>query len=422
MDTHIFDQDLRREAIRRRLGGEQRKEICDDLDRSTSWFDKWWAEYQQNPRIAFADRPRAPHGSPTQTPKAVVQAVVSIRQTLEAAATPETRYGLIGSLAIQSQLDHLGIEPPSETTIQRILRAHGLTHPIGAGNDSAYYPWLNAWAINAIHATDIITKHIRGGEEIQNFHTIDHYSHAVSVNQYNTKSAVITSEHLRATWSKLGLPQIQQLDNEAAFNGGHTHRRVIGQVVRLCLFCGIELLFTPFYEAKRNHQIETFHSIWDKAFWSRHEFRDCADVQAESSLFERWYHHVYRPPALHGKTPAQIRRGVSIVRLTRELQQLIPDGRLPITAGRIHFMRKVQTTDEIDLLNETWLVGQKWIGEYVRATINTAEQVLTFWHKPDATSDWRLLKTRQFHLKEPVQPLLPAFRRNRTRCLDYLPD
>ena len=181
-------------------------------------------------------------------------------------------------------------------------------------------------------------------------------------------------------------------------------------------------LFTPFYEAKRNHQIETFHSIWDKAFWSRHEFRDCADVQAESPLFERWYHQVYRPPALHGKTPALMRRGVSIAQLTRELQRLIPDGRLPITAGRIHFMRKVQTTGEIDLLNETWLVGGKWIGEYVRATINTAEQVLTFWHKPDAESDWQLLKPRQFRLKEPVHPLLPAFRRNHARCREYLPD
>ena len=235
------------------------------------------------------------------------------------------------------------------------------------------------------------------------------------------KSAAITCAHLPATWSKLGLPQIHQFDNEASFSGGHTHRRVIGQVVHLCLFCGIEPLFTPFYEAKRNYQIETFHSLWVKAFWSRQEFRNCAHVQAESPLFERWYHHHYRPPSLD-KTPAQMRRGATIIRLTRELQRLIPEGRLPITAGCIHFMRKVQPTGEIELLNETWLVGEPWIGEYVRATVNTWEQVLTIWHKPDAAKDWQLLKTRQFRLKEPVQPLLLAFRRKRTRCLDCLPD
>jgi transposase-like protein len=421
MDTPTPERTLRREAIRRHVGGEKRCDICRDLDRSTRWFDKWRAEYEQNPSTDFADRSRAPTTSPSQTANEIVQAVVSVRRTLEAAATPATRYGLIGPRAVQTQLEGLGLQPPSLATIQRILQAYGLTHSIGAGNDSAFYPWLDAWAVNAIHATDIITRHIRGGEEIENFHTIDHYSHAAYLSQHTDKSSATTCAHLLATWSKLGLPQIQQFDNEDAFRGGHTHLRVIGRVVRLCLFCGLEVLFTPFYEAKRNHQIETFHSIWNQAFWSRQEFRNCAHVQAEVPLFEHWYHTVYRPPALQGKTPAQIRRGVPILRLTAELQRLIPSGRLPITAGQIHFMRKVETTGDVNLLNETWAVGSKWIGEYVCATVNTAEETLTFWHKRDAESDWQLLKTRQFRLKETVQPLLPAFRRNRARCREYLP-
>ena len=421
MDTNTSEQALRRAAIRRYLGGESRQQICIDLDRSTSWFDKWYAEFCKNPRTDFADRARTPHHSPQQTPDAVVQAIVTIRQSLEAATTPETRYGLIGASTIQECLADLGLEPPSESTIQRILRAHHLTHPIGAGNDAADYPWLEPWAVNAIQATDIITTHIRGGEAIENFHTMDLYSHAIVRNCYAAKSAAITSEHLRATWSKLGLQQMHQFEKEASFNGGHTHRRVMGQVVRLCLFCGIEPLFTPFYEAKRNYPIETFHSPLVTSFWSRQEFCNLADVQAESPLFERWYHQHYRPPSL-GKTPVQMRRGASIVHLTRELQRLIPAGRLPITAGRIHFMRKVQPTGEIELLNETWLVGEPWIGEYVRVTVNTWKQVLTIWHKANATQDWRLVKARQFRLKESVQPVLPAFRRNRTRCLDCLPD
>ena len=422
MDTHTSEQELRREAIRRHVSGESRKEICADLQRSTRWFDKWWRAYQHNPRIDFADQSRAPRHSPTRIPPAVARAVVSNRKTLEAATTPETRYGLIGAPAIQERLEDLGLRVPSASTIQRILRAHQLTHPIGAGNDTAYYPWLSAWTVNAVQATDIITKHIRGGLAIENFHTIDHYSHAVALNPYSTKSATLTREHLIATWSKLGLPQIHQFDNEASFSGGHTHPRVIGQVVRLCLFCGIEPFFTPFYDAKRNYQIETFHSLWLKAFWSRHEFRNLANVQTELPLFEQWYHSHYRPPILKGRTPTQMRHGAFVVRLTQELQRCIPTGRLPITAGRIHLMRKVQPTGEIELLNETWLIGKNWIGEYVRATINTGKQALTIWNKADETSEWRLLKTRQFRLSEPVQGVLPAFRRNRARCLDCLPD
>jgi len=421
MDTQTTEQALRCEAVRRRLAGERRCDICAALKRSPSWFSKWWAEYGTNPQLDFADRSRAPQTSPQQTSEEMIQTIVSIRRTLEAAATPETRYGLIGPRAIQTQLEALRLEPPSRATIQRILQTHGLTHPIGAGKDFAYYPWLEAWAVNAIHATDIITKHIRGGEKIENFHTMDHFSHAAFLSQCPDKNSATTNAHLVATWSKLGLPHIQQFDNEDAFRGGHRHPRVIGQVVRLCLFCGIEVVFTPLYEAKRNHQIETFHSVWNQSFWTRHEFRNRAEVQAETPLFEHWYHCVYRPPALDGETPTQMRRGIAILRLDRARRRLIPQGRLPITAGRIHIMRKVETTGEVSLLNETWEVGRKWIGEYVRATINTADQNLTFWHKPDVESEWRLLKTRSFRLKEPVQPVLSAFRRNCPRCREYLP-
>lgn len=422
MNSSTTEQALRREAVRRRAQGERRIDICRALQRSLRWFSKWWREYRHNPKTDFADRSRAPHTSPHQTPSPVVQAVVSVRRTLEAADTPETRYGLIGREAVQDELERLEVSPiPSLATIQRIMAAHDLTHPTGKGGAAAYYPWPEAWAVNAIQATDIITRHVRGGEAIENFHTIDLYSHAVCLTQHADRCSSTAAQHLLKTWAILGLPLIQQFDNEGAFCGGHTHPRVIGQVVRVCLFCGIEPVFIPFYEAKRNYQIETFHSVWEAGFWSRYTFRNLRHVQTEAPLFGRWYHTRYRPPALSGKTSAQLRRGVPIQRLTADRRRLIPNGRLPITAGRVHFMRKVDHAGSITLLNETWPVGQHWIGEYVRATLNTSEQALTFWHKADADSNWRLIKTRQFRLKESVCDLLPAFRRNRARCRDYWP-
>jgi len=422
MDTDTTERALRQEAIRRHLLGERRCDICHDLHRTTRWFDKWWAKYRRDPGTDFADRSRAPLTSPQAMPPTIVHAVASIRQRLEAADTPTTKYGLIGQRVIRGELERLGIKPlPSLSTIQRLLAQHGLTHPVGAGSASAYYPWPIAWDVNAIHATDIITRHVRGGEEIENFHTIDHYSHAVYLTQHTDKCSATMGAHLRKTWANLGLPFLQQLDNEAAFCGGHTHPRVIGQVVRLCLFCGIEPFFTPVYEAKRNYQIETFHSLWDKGFWSREEFANRAHVQAETPTFLHWYHTHYQPPSLNGLTPAQIRRGVPIRRLAADLRGLIPVGRLPITTGRIHIMRKVDGVGKITLLNETWPVGEKWIGEYVRATINTAKQTLTLWHQAEADADWGLIKTRQFRLKESVHDLLPAFRRNRERCREHWP-
>jgi transposase-like protein len=421
MDVPTSEQLLRLEAIRRRLQGERRLDICSDLNRSESWFDKWWNEYRHHPKTDLADRSRAPHTSPQQTPATVEQAVLSIRQALEAGQTPETQYGLIGHRAIHGELERLGIKPlPSPATIQRILARHTLTHPRGLASDPAYYPGPQAWASNAIHATDIITRHLQGGEVIQNLHTFDHYTHAVHLSQQADKTSATVCQHLLRTWSRLGLPVLQQCDNEGIFRGGHSHPRIIGQVLRLCLFVGVEVLFIPEYEAKRNHWVEGFHALWLEAFWSRHQFHDLAEVRAEAPTFLQWYRTRYRPPSLAGKTPAQMRRGVPSVRLTTSLRQLIPEC-LPITTGRINFIRQVDTLGQVHLLNETWPVGRSWIGQYVWVVVDTAQQKLTIWHQPEAQARWKQIKTRCYRLEAPVHRVLPEFRRKCPRCREHWP-
>jgi transposase-like protein len=422
MDTNLTEQALRREAVQRRVQGEARRDICQALERSPRWFDKWWAEYRLHPQTAFGDRSRAPATSPQQMPAHVVQAVITARQVLEHAATPATRYGLIGARAIWGHLKQLNLRPlPSAATIQRILAEHELTHAVGAGAATAYYPWPVAWDVNAIQATDIITKHLRGGAEVQNFHTIDHYSYAVWLSPQTDKSSATTCQHLRQTWAKLGLPSIHQFDNEGNFCGGYTHPHIFGQVVRLCLFCGIEPLFTPYYDPKRNYQVESFHSLWQASFWTRHEFATCAEVRAELPTFRHWYMYHYFPPALEDQTPAQMRPGVMLRPLTPQLSAMIPDDRLPLTTGRIHFMRQVNRTGQIELLNEPWRLGAKWAGEYIRATINTRERTIAFWHQADAEAKWCLIKTRRYPVSETVHALLPEFRQNRARCRECLP-
>ncbi len=52
------------------------------------------------------------------------------------------------------------------------------------------------------------------------------------------------------------------------------------------------------------------------------------------------------------------------------------------------------------------------MGEYVRATVDTAQHTLTLWHQADAEAVWRLIKTRQFRLKETIHAVLPQLRRN----------
>ena len=421
MDTHISEQDLRYEAIGRRLQGEPRLDICHDLNRSTAWFDKWWALYRLNPKTDFADRSRAPHSSPHQTSSAVEQAIIGSRRILEAGRTTQTRYGFIGHRAIQTELQRIGIKPlPSLATIQRILSRHHLTHRRGVTAGNAYYPEVIAWQPNSIHATDIITKHLRGGQVVQNFHTFDHYTHLVHMSQQADKRSSTITAHLLGVWADLGIPICAQFDNESSFRGGHSHARVIGRVVRLCLFAGIEVLFIPEYEAKRNYWVEGFHSLWVGGFWSRKTFGSLSQVQREAPIFGHWYHTRYRPPSLGGKTPAEMARGFQSLKMTKQVSRLIPES-LPITRGHINFIREVDEMGEVTILNETWPVGRKWIGEYIWAIVDTAQQSLTFWHKAEAQAAWKEIKTRKYCLDENVHSLLPEFRRNRLRCREQWP-
>lgn len=217
------EQDLRREAIRRRLQGERRRDICHDLGRSTRWFNKWWSEFQCDPHTDWADRSRAPLTRPSTTPSEIEQLVIELRHRFES-----SNHGLVGARAIWGRMIELNVNPlPRIPPIQRILARHALTHPLGAATETAYYPWLPVWEINAVQATDIITRHIRGGEEIENFHSLDLFTHAAYLSQHTDKTSATTWAHLLNAWEQLGLPSIHQFDNEGAFCGGHTHPHTI---------------------------------------------------------------------------------------------------------------------------------------------------------------------------------------------------
>ena len=228
MDNQTNEQALRQEAIRRRLEGERRCEICDDLQRSLRGFSKWWAAYQQNPHLNFADRSRTPQHSPTQLPEQVEEAIINVRLTLETADC-----GLIGRQAIQQELARLQVKPfPGLTTIQRVLVEHGLTHARGVATDSAYYPELIAWTPKAIHATDIITRPLSGGAVVQHFPPCDPDAHAVHRSPSADKSRRTACAHWLAPWAPVGLPAVQQLDHENAFSAGHPQPRLLGRGLR----------------------------------------------------------------------------------------------------------------------------------------------------------------------------------------------
>jgi putative transposase len=180
--------------------------------------------------------------------------------------------------------------------------------------------------------------------------------------------------------------------------------------VTLCLYIGIEPIFLLVGAPKRNSVVERLHGLWSQTFWRTHRFDSLAAVRRAAPQFMQFYTQRYHPPALQGATPGQAEEQVTRRQLMAAEVALLPS-ELPLTAGRVHFLRLVSAQGQITLLNETWSVGKRLADQYVWATINTARRRLMIYHRRSDRAPVRLVRVFRYALHEQVVPLAPQFHR-----------
>jgi putative transposase len=115
------EEKIRKQAVERYLTGEQPKEIYTDLKRSKKWFFKWLRRFQTGDLDWYKDRSKAPLRRANKTSTKKRQLIVSIRKQLES-----QRFAQTGVSAIKWELSKLGLDFPSDSTINRILKEEGL--------------------------------------------------------------------------------------------------------------------------------------------------------------------------------------------------------------------------------------------------------------------------------------------------------
>ena len=116
-----MEEEIRKQAVERYLTGEQPKEIYTDLKRSKKWFFKWLRRFQTGDLDWYKDRSKAPLRRTNKTSNKKRQLIVSIRKQLES-----QRFAQTGVSAIKWELSKLGLDFPSDSTINRILKEEGL--------------------------------------------------------------------------------------------------------------------------------------------------------------------------------------------------------------------------------------------------------------------------------------------------------
>ena len=373
----MSEEQRRREAVRRRLAGENPEEVAAALRRSSRWVRKWVARYgEESGQDDWAQsRCRAPHTSPTRTPDELARQILTARERL--VANPRAQYG---SLAIQWELRRLDVEPiPPSRTIERVLQRAGVSQPRRRSpryeSKGVPYPAPVAVEPGAIHQVDLIgPRHLFGGVEFHTLNLIDVGSHEVANDILEEVRPPLLAASLASAWSRVGVPAVAQLDNHSNFRGGiQPAYQHFGPVVATCLDLGVTPRFIPLREPWRNGVVERFNDVWDKSFFRTDVFTGLDHLRTENEAFIG-FHNAYHRYTVHGgASPNEVWGD----RLRNTLDpRYQPPTRLP-ARGRIEVVRYIRSNRRIDLFGKRITVAEDQTYQYVTAIIKVRAKKVT---------------------------------------------
>lgn len=368
------EQDRQR-AVDRHGAGERAGVICQSLRYSRTWFYKWLKRSQAEEGPWYQERCRRPHENPNRTAQEIEEVVKMVRLELY-------NQGLFcGPQAIQWQMEDLAVKPlPSQRTIARILARHELTNRRTGCYEpkGTKYPQWVAQKPGDVHQTDYVGPcYLKGPVRFYNLNSVDVATGRCATEPVVQKAKQHTLDALWATWLRLGLPHYQQFDNEMVFYGSPTHPRGMGQVIRLCLRYGVEPCFIPLREPWRNGVVEKFNHHWLQDVLNKVPMRSVADLKRENLAFEERHNTRYRYSKLGGKTPLQALATTAIA-LRFPPMENAPRYPLPKPQdGQYHLIRFIRSNGKLDIFGEQFMVPPEAIYEYVRATIEVAQQKLS---------------------------------------------
>lgn len=372
------EEKLRVQGVDFFKSGVKASNICRRLNRSKDWFYKWLKRYQSGKENWFQEINRAPHNSVNKINENIEIKITEIRERLK-----NLKWSQIGANSIRLELIKEKTEPlPSLRTINRVIKRNNLItkkekrfQPKGKA-----YPIIGNGEPNDVHQFDIIgPRYLRSPGKAIRFYSaniIDVGSHRISMNIVESKRDMLITNALINSWSKLGLPRYLQMDNFLSLRGSNLHPRSFGIVIRTCLYLGIQPVFIPLNEPWRNGVIEHFQDVFDKRFFRMEIFNNLEHLHEGANRFQDLHDSSYIYSCHKGKTPAQVIESSSFkMHLLSETFEF-PDN-LYIEPGFIHFIRFIRSNLILDIFGEKFKMPEKAQYEYVKATINTKEELMT---------------------------------------------
>lgn len=401
----------RQECVRLHEAGSSVTVIANKLDRTRPWVYKWIDRFSSKAPDWYHDQSKSPNsGNTRKTSKQIKKAIIMIREALVRQTDPNLEYSFIGAIAIHQELHARKIQPlPALSTINRILKEHNLTRQKPKSErpkSNIYYPGLIARHPNHRHEVDLVTpRYIKGYGKIVSVNRIDAFSSHVNLGIFPSKGTDTVIEFFVIDWKDNGIPDFLQMDNEAAFRGGMYYARSFGKLIRFCLNFGVQIIFIPWKEPWRNPLIENFNGHFNRLLWLKKRFNDDSHlrVEAKKLLARHNQYQEYRKEQF-SKSQAQSH---TLTFLPKDFR-FDPETELPITHGKIHFIRLVRENGQIEILNESFILDRQYVYEYVWATIDTVKESLSIYHQASKNQKRILVKELNYKLREKVCPKIPV--------------
>jgi hypothetical protein len=378
-------EEERIEAVNRYIMGDKPSNICKDANRSEKWLFTWVKRFKMGEEEWYKSQSNAPKKHGRQTHKDLESTIVTIRKALMEGNEHESKYLGVGADAIQYRMEKLGFlndETPSVSTIKRIVKNHGLIvnkrERYKRVNSKKRYTILNPTKVNEMHQVDFVgPRFIKGYGAVSSLNLIDVVSNRVHIEQYDTKST----------------------DNIIDFL--FKYPRGFSRFLRFCLYAGVEVVFINPKSPWMNGSIENFNGWFNVKFWAKELFTNREDMRAKSPHFVGQYNDLSA-----WKHKNQLLEQIKPVRILNNSIE-IPLEKLPLTKGRIHFIRMVDNGGEISVLNEAFKVGKEFISEYVWATICLEKQMLEVFYRAKGQDTTVLIEKFEYKLSEVVYDLRP---------------
>ena len=373
----MSEEQLRVEAVRRRLSGESPTEIAAALGRTTRWVRKWVARHDEDGHFdSWAQaRSRAPVSSPTKTPAEVETQILASCARL--VANPRAQYG---SLAIQWDLRRVGVEPiPPARTIERVLERAGVAQPRRRRPEhyqskSVPYPARVDPEPGTTHQIDMIgPRHLFGAAKFHTMNLIDVGSHRVGNDIVTETRPAVLVQALCGIWGRVGVPSVAQFDNHANFRGGVPPAwQHFSPIVAACLDLNVTARFIPLREPWRNGVVEHFNDVWDKSFFRTEVFTTIEHLRQENAAFVEFHNTHHRYSAHAGATPNQRWHDRLCPTLPVDYQ---PPDRLP-AKGRIEVVRYIRSNRQLNLFGKSITLAETDTHQYVTAIIKVRTRKL----------------------------------------------